>query len=266
MKAVRRIIAVAVVLMLVLAGYGIYKDESRRTALQEKVKGFFMGVGDIYSNNTTSYISAQKVRKDLQDKADELIKSYPYKVLKIVLIDKQEVVLTLNKSFIIEPSQQNSLQPEKLELYGYFNVNFNTSNEKLSQKYPKQRFFYDIISEVYLKNGKLVFTFSPFVSPKADNLTCYLAPINSEVLSFILSDELIKYTNTNSIAYLNAINSNLLLNSKVYPSSIIVSTDEVFNKQKVYVKSYFRYKDGKFYEIKRESNVREYVEWAKKNL
>jgi len=259
-KAVRRIIAVVVVLMLVLAGYGVYKDDNKRMALEEKVKGFFMGVGDIYSNNTTSYISNQKVRKDLQDKADVLVKNYPYKVLKIVLIDGQEILLSLDKSFVIE------LPSGELELCGYFNVNFNISNKKLLQKYSNQQFFYTIISKVHLRNGKLVFDLPPLMSPKADDLTTYLIPMNSEVLSFILSDELIKYVDTSSLAYLNAINSILLLNSKVYSSDILVLSDKVFEKQKIYVKSHFQYRDGKFFEIKRESNVREYVEWAKKNL
>lgn len=258
----RKIIALAIVIALAVAGYQVYGDENKKAMLKEKVNEV------IYDAENSLYyiILYQRIRKDLQPEAEQLVKNFPNKTLKIVLLDGQEIDFSLKKVIVAEVIVDNLLgEKGDLNLFGKHKI-YTTHNvdKELLNKCSNENF---LIDKVYFKNNKLVFSAPPLISPKANDLTSYPTVTSSGILYLILSNELMKYTDTNSKSYLQAINSDLLTEeTRIEPLFIQIYTENIFNGNPIYVKSYFQYKNGKFYEIKRESNVKEYIEWAKKNL
>ncbi|MEW9082756.1 hypothetical protein [Caldanaerobacter subterraneus] len=264
----RKIIALVIVIALAVAGYQVYMDANKRITLEEKVKGVLYSIGDsVYVNDSTGVSSSEKVRVDLQPYADKFVEEYPCKNIELVLQDGIKINILFKKAFIAEVIQDTPLN-KKGDLVFYIQqqnivIPKSAVNVSVLDKYSNETCNFD---DIFLVDNKIKLKNRNF--PKNGNsFNDYLVTAGTRgILTVILSDELAKYVSTNSPIYLHVVNSPLLPYSAYSDNYIKVSTDKIFGNKAVYVKSYFQYKDGKFYEIKRESNVKEYVEWAKKNL
>jgi hypothetical protein len=265
----KRMIIWLIIIALAVAGYQVYKDDSKRTALEEKVKGVLYSIGDsVYVNDNTGVSSSEKIRTDLQPYVDKLVKEYPYKDIKLVLNDGVEIDIQLKKAFVTEVVQSNNVYKKGDLIFYIQQENIVNPKNKLDQKIlNKYSTEVSNVDDVYLIGNILKFKQKELFKDKSSLMGYLTTPAVRGIFTFILSDELLKYVPSSSPIYLNVINSPLIPYSNCYKGYIIkASTDKIFNNKEIYVESYFQYKDGKFYEIKRESNVKEYVEWAKKNL
>jgi hypothetical protein len=264
----RKILALAIIIALAVAGYHVYMDDSKRTSLEEKVKGVLYSIGDsVYVNDKTGMGPNEKIRTDLQPYVDEFIRQYPYKNIELVLQDGVKINILFKKAFITEVIQEDSLN-KKGDLIFYTQqqnivIPKSTVNASILNKYSNETTNFD---DIFLINNKIKFKTRNFLQ-SGNSFNDYLVDVGARgILTIILSDELGKYVSTNSPIYFYVVNSSLLPYSIYSDDYIKVSTGKIFGNKAVYVNSYFKHKNGKFYEIKRESNVKEYVEWAKKNL
>jgi len=257
----RKIIALAVVIALAVAGYQVYKDDSKRMALEEKVKGVLYSIGGDISPLRVYDPNTMKQRPDLQPLADKFLKEHYDKEIKFVLKNGTEFSGSINNVIVAEYTKDDlGNRKGDLVLIGNFTV-----NSFQSPKIPKEAFIHKSvqaqISEVNIINGKLV------EEHKKPPLFLELTPLIDDI---IIADEITHYFQYSSPE------TKFLMSDKMSRSMtgkqegtegiFFVKARNKFNNKDFYIKSYFEYKDGKFYEVKRESNVKEYVEWAKKNL
>ncbi|KHO61655.1 hypothetical protein THYS13_20930 [Thermoanaerobacter sp. YS13] len=269
----RKIIALAIVIALTVAEYQVYKDDSKRTALEEKVKGVLYSIGDsgttIVWKGPSSY---QYERKDLAPLIEDFKNRYFRDGVQFVLLDKSYLKLDFENIKVYDYKEATPYgKPGDLKIYANPKIQLLKSSviPKEAEKYIlKVRTYY--LTDVELINNNLIIS--------QEEMERYFKlnypPISTILFNTVLLDEILKYSsiNDNSLKFLYADNIN-------YDKSSIEKETNNPNKIRVtifvnnrlpdkiiYIKSLFQYKDGKLYEIKRESNVKEYVEWAKKNL
>jgi len=261
----RKIIALAIVIALAVAGYQVYKDDSKRTALEEKVKGVLYSIGADVSPIVVYDPYTMKQRTDLKPLADKFVKKYYNKEIKIVLRNGTEFSGSI-KNAVVAEYVQDDLGHKKgdLVLLGDFVI-----DSFKSPKIPKEAFVHKNtqlqLSKVYVANGELIDD-NKKISGKP-SILFDLTPLLDDV---IIADEITRYSQYTSPE------TKFLMSERIYreisgeegirEGSFFIKIKNKFGNNYVYIKSYFKIDGLNFYEIKRESNVKEYVEWAKKNL
>ncbi|AEM79742.1 hypothetical protein [Thermoanaerobacter wiegelii] len=274
----KKIIALVIITALIAAGYQVYKDDSKRMALEEKVKGVLYSIGDsgttIIHKGPSPYF--QYERKDLSPLLEDFKNRYFKDGVQFVLLDNSCLKIVLENLKVYDYKENAPYgKPGDLRVYANPKIQLLNSNiiPKEAEKYIlKTRTYYLI--DLKLLNDKLII-------PQEEMERYFIIEgklnyplINTVLFNTLLLDEALKYAsiNDNSIKFLYANDINYDKSSiENEPNNRGKITVTVFVNNKlpnkvIYIKSVFQYKDGKFYEIKRESNVKEYVEWAKKNL
>ncbi|KHO61876.1 hypothetical protein THYS13_23440 [Thermoanaerobacter sp. YS13] len=273
----RKIIALVIITALIVAGYQVYKDDSKRMALEEKVKGMLYSIGDsgtfIIQKGPSSY---QYERKDLVPLIANFKNRYFKDGVQFVLLDKSYLKLDFENMKVYDYKETTPYgKPGDLKIYTNPKIQLLKSNviPKEAEKYILKVCTYYLI-DVKLVNNELVIPREEMEKYLIIEGKLNYPLVNTILFNALLLDESLKYSsfNSNVIKFLYADNINYdksgIENIPNNPNKTIV---EIFVNNKlpnktIYLKSLFKYKDGKFYEIKRESNVKEYVEWAKKNL
>ncbi|SFE42077.1 hypothetical protein SAMN04324257_01656 [Thermoanaerobacter thermohydrosulfuricus] len=273
----RKILALAIVIALAVTGYQIYKDDNKRMALEEKVKGVLYSIGDsgttIIQEGPSSY---QYERKDLIPLIADFKDRYFKDGVQFVLLDKSYLKLDFEDMKVYDYKENTSYgKPGDLKIYANPKIQSLKSSviPKEAEKYIlKERTYY--LTDVKLVNNRLTI-------PKEEIEKYFIIEgklnyplINTVLFNTLLLDETLKYTliGDNLLKFLYADNINYdksSIEKEINNPERIIVTVFVNNKlpnKVIYIKSVFQYKSGKFYEIDRESNVKEYVEWAKKNL
>jgi hypothetical protein len=273
----KRMIIWLIIIALAVAGYQVYKDDSKRTALEEKVKGVLYSIGDsgttIVQKGPSSY---QYERKDLVPLIADFKNRYFRDGVQFVLLDKSYLKLDFDNMKVYDYKETTPYgKPGDLKIYANPKIQLLKSSviPKEAEEYIlKVRTYY--LTDVKLINNNLII-------PQEEMERYFIIEgklnyplINTVLFNTLLLDEILKYSsiNDNSLKFLYADNINYdksSIEKEVNNPSKIGVTIFVNNKlpdKIIYIKSLFQYKDGKFYEIKRESNVKEYVKWAKKNL
>jgi len=273
----RKIIALAIVIALAVAGYLVYEDNNKRTVLEEEIKGLLYSIGDsgtfMIQKGPSSY---QYERKDLTPLIANFKVKYFNDGIKFVLLDKSYLKLDFENMKVYDYREPLPYgKPGDLKIYVTPKIQIVKSNiiSKEAEKYIlKVRTYY--LTDVKLVNNELVIPREEMEKYLIIEGKLNYPLVNTILFNTLLLDESLKYSsfNSNVIKFLYADNINYdkssIENIPNNPNKIIVNifvNNKLPNKT-IYLKSLFEYKDGKFYEIKRESNVKEYVEWAKKNL
>ncbi|SHF28071.1 hypothetical protein SAMN02745195_02495 [Thermoanaerobacter uzonensis DSM 18761] len=257
----RKILALVIVIALAVAGYQAYKDDSKRTALEEKVKGVLYSIGGDTSPIRVYDPNTMKQRPDLQPLADKFLEKHYNKEIKFILKNGTEFSGSIKNVVVAEYIKDDLSHKEgDLVLIGNFIV-----NSFQSSKIPKEVFIHKNVqlqlSKIYIVNGELV------EDNKKPPLFLELTPLIDDV---VIADEVTHYFQYTSPE------TKFLMSDKAYRSisgseegtkgKLSIEIKNKLNNKDLYIKSYFNINGLNFSEIKRESNVKEYVEWAKKNL
>ncbi|MGI1691684.1 hypothetical protein [Thermoanaerobacter uzonensis] len=262
----RKILALAIVIALAVAGYQVYKDDNKRMVLEEKVKGVLYSIGTGASRSFFYGPGEAKERVDLQPMVDEYAKKY---------YDK-EISFNLKSGTILSGKIKNIKAIEYTVDVGFYKKGdiillgeFIIDSFKSPTLPKKVLNFTDnkvFVGKAVFQNGKVIGkdvekTGKPFI----------LGIVDDVVRDILIADEVAKYIHFDSHAVKFLMSDRILIagssEGTAEDGKITAKISNKFDGRDIYIISSFKSKDGyNFYETKRESNIREYVEWAKKNL
>ncbi|HHW56755.1 MAG TPA: hypothetical protein GXX15_03590 [Clostridia bacterium] len=262
----RKILALAIVIALAVTGYQIYKDDNKRMALEEKVRGVLYSIGTGASRTSFYSPDVMKEKTELQPMVDEYVKKYYDKEIRFILENGTKLSGKIKNVVAIEYTSDDIFAKKgDLALLGTFAIDSFESHTLPTRvlNFTDNKVY---LGKVTIKEGKIMGSDvekmgKPFI----------LGVVDSIVRDIIIADEITKYTKFDSLETKFLMNDRILIDGTAEGDTnggrIAIKINNKFNGKPVYISSYFESKDGfTFYEIKRESNVKEYVEWAKKNL
>lgn len=261
----KKIIALVIIIALAVAGYQVYKDDNKRMVLEEKIKNILYSIdSDILAGGNFYDPTIMKKRSDLQPSVDEFVKKYYNKEIEFILKDGTNFKGRIKNIIAVEYTQDNDpYKKGDIVLLGVFEIEYFKSNFLPAQIFATSSNEPLDLGRISTKNGNIVNEDLKIIG-KTDPFYIALGSVLGSISNIVLADEISQYSSNNSLKVKYLLSGELL--KKTINTSItdkeVQTTIEVrykFSNKPIYVKSYFQHKDNKFYEIKRESNVKEYI-------